>query len=244
MIEHHIDIATDDGQMATFITHPESGGPFPVVLFLIDAPGKREELHDMARRISATGYYVVLSNLYYRDVRSFTVHREDPASTEQMFDLMSNLDNRLVAQDAAAMLAHADADAVADASRVGVTGYCMSGPFALWIAAEFPEVVKSAASIHGVRLAVDAEDSPHTRAAEMKGEILVMAAEHDAYVDRAHYDRLVGAFEAAGTNAHCEWIDGAHHGFVFPNRAKFDKEAAERHWELLHSLFDRTLKKQ
>ena len=244
MIEHQTDISTDDGQMATFITHPESGGLFPVVLFLMDAPGKREELHDMARRISATGYYVMLSNLYYRDVRSFLVHREDPASTEHMFELMSNLDNRIVVVDAAAMLAHADADAVADASRVGVAGYCMSGPFALWIAAEFPDVVKSAASIHGVRLAVDAEDSPHTRVAEMKGEILVMAAEHDDYVDRAHYDRLVGAFNTAGTKAHCEWVPGAHHGFVYPNRAKFDKVAAERHWELLYSLFDRTLKNQ
>ncbi len=244
MIEHQIDISTDDGQMATFITHPESGGLFPVVLFLMDAPGKREELHDMARRISATGYYVMLSNLYYRDVRSFLVHREDPASTEHMFEPMSNLDNRIVVVDAAAMLAHADADAVADASRVGVAGYCMSGPFALWIAAEFPDVVKSAASIHGVRLAVDAEDSPHTRVAEMKGEILVMAAEHDDYVDRAHYDRLVGAFNTAGTKAHCEWVPGAHHGFVYPNRAKFDKVAAERHWELLYSLFDRTLKNQ
>ncbi|GIT48433.1 MAG: hypothetical protein Ct9H300mP14_03610 [Gammaproteobacteria bacterium] len=54
MIEHNFDISTDDGQMATFITHPEPGGPHPVVLFLIDAPGKREKLHDMARRISAT----------------------------------------------------------------------------------------------------------------------------------------------------------------------------------------------
>ena len=54
----------------------------------------------------------------------------------------------------------------------------------------------------------------------------------------------VSAFEGAGTNAHCEWIDGAHHGFVFPNRAVFDKGAAERHWELLHSMFDRTLKQQ
>ena len=82
MIEHHIDIETDDGTMATFISHPDAGGPYPVVLFLMDAPGKREELHDMARRISATGYYVMLSNLYYREVRSFTLHREDPASAD------------------------------------------------------------------------------------------------------------------------------------------------------------------
>jgi carboxymethylenebutenolidase len=57
MIEHNIDISTSDGQMATFITHPESGGPYPVVLFLIDAPGKREELHDMARRINQKQYH-------------------------------------------------------------------------------------------------------------------------------------------------------------------------------------------
>ena len=76
----------------------------------------------------------------------------------------------------------------------------------------------------------------------MVGEILVMAAEYDDYVDRAHYDRLVTALDNAGANAHCEWIEGAHHGFVFPCRSKFNKRAAERHWELLHALFDRTLK--
>ena len=148
----------------------------------------------------------------------------------------------MVARDATAMIAHAEEDVIADATRVGATGYCMSGPFALWLSAELPDVIKSAASIHGVRLAIDAEDSPHSRAAEMGGEILVMAAEYDDYVDRAHYDRLVSALDAAGTNAHCEWVEGAHHGFVFPRRTKFNKKAAERHWELLHALFDRTLK--
>ena len=148
----------------------------------------------------------------------------------------------MVTRDAKSMITYADADVVADAGRIGVTGYCMSGPFALWLSAAFPDVIKSAASIHGVRLAVDAEDSPHSRAAEMVGEILVMAAEYDDYVDRAHYDRLVAALDAAGTNAHCEWFEGAHHGFVFPCRSKFNKKAAERHWELLHALFDRTLK--
>ena len=56
MIEEHLSINTGEGEMATFIVHPESGGAQPVILFLMDAPGKREELHDMARRIAATGY--------------------------------------------------------------------------------------------------------------------------------------------------------------------------------------------
>ena len=48
MIEAELDIATSDGSMNTFITYPEEDGPHPVILFLMDAPGKREELHDMA----------------------------------------------------------------------------------------------------------------------------------------------------------------------------------------------------
>ncbi len=140
------------------------------------------------------------------------------------------------------MLTHAGADPAADATRLPTTGYCMSGPFALWVAAEFPDVVRSTATIHGVRLAVDEDDSPHKRSKEIAGEVLVMAAEHDAYVDRPHYDRLVEALDQGGVTATCEWVDGVHHGFVFPGRPVFDKPAAERHWELLMSMFDRTLK--
>ncbi|MGA0170126.1 MAG: dienelactone hydrolase family protein, partial [Pseudomonadales bacterium] len=60
MIEEHLDIPTQDGAMNSFVVYPDEGGPFPVVLFYMDAPGKREELHDMARRIATTGYFVVL----------------------------------------------------------------------------------------------------------------------------------------------------------------------------------------
>jgi dienelactone hydrolase len=55
MIEQHIDIPTADGAMNAFIVYPEENAPFPVVLFYMDAPGKREELHDMARRLASVG---------------------------------------------------------------------------------------------------------------------------------------------------------------------------------------------
>ena len=49
MIDQQIDIPTKDGKTTTFITHPERGGPFPVIIFYMDAPAIREELRDMAR---------------------------------------------------------------------------------------------------------------------------------------------------------------------------------------------------
>ena len=103
MIEREIDIATADGAMNTFITHPEEGGPFPVVIFYMDAPGKREELHDMARRIATVGYYVLLPNLYYRQVREF--HLGMPGATrERMFELMGALSNAMVCEDTRTLL--------------------------------------------------------------------------------------------------------------------------------------------
>jgi len=70
-IDDDLDIVTPDGMMNTLATHPEEGGPYPVVLFYMDAAGKREELHDMARRIGTASYYVMLPNLYHRDERDF-----------------------------------------------------------------------------------------------------------------------------------------------------------------------------
>ena len=242
MFEEHVVIETGEGSASTFIVRPETDEPHPLILFLMDAPGKREELHDMARRVAAAGYYVMLPNLYYRDVPSFTVHREDPVSTRYMAELMGNLSNAMVAADAKALIRYASEDPHADPGNVGVTGYCMSGPFAIWLAAEFPEIIKAAASIHGVLLATDADDSPHRRAGDISGELLILAAEFDNWVDRPHYDRLLEALNHGNTIFYAEWIEGTYHGFVFPQRPMYNKQASERHWELLHSLFDRNLK--
>ena len=104
-----IDIQTADGLMNTFITHPEEGGPYPAILFLMDAPGKREELHDMATRIATAGYYVMVPNLYYRRVREFTSD-STPASREIMFSHMASLSNKMVVGDCQDLLKVADSD--------------------------------------------------------------------------------------------------------------------------------------
>ena len=56
MFTNEIELKTTGGVMNTFIIHPDENGPFPIVLFLMDAPGKREELHDTASRIATCGY--------------------------------------------------------------------------------------------------------------------------------------------------------------------------------------------
>jgi carboxymethylenebutenolidase len=243
MIEQHIDIPTADGAMNSFVVHPEEGGPFPVVLFYMDAPGKREELHDMARRIAAVGYCVVLPNLYYRRSRDFRLmERTEPAMAE-MFGLMATLDARSTACDTQAMLRFVDALGAADAGRVGAVGYCMSGPFVMWAAAAFPERMRCIASIHGANMATDRPDSPHRMAPRIRCESYFACAEIDKWAPPADIAQLQSALTAAGTPHRIEWYPGAEHGFVFPQRAGiYNPAAAERHWERLFSLFERNLR--
>lgn len=242
MIEAEVPIPTADGTMSAFTTRPDEGGPFPVVFFYMDAPGKREELHDMARRIATTGYYVVLPNLYYRSTDEFVLDFETGSNRDEMFDLMFKLSNRMIVSDTQGMIDFVEGEADADASRIGCVGYCMSGPFSLAVAAAYPDRVKAAASVYGVRLAVDADDSPHHGFPDTTGEIYVAAAETDEYAPPEMIAAVEAAIESSGVNGRVEWYPGTHHGFAFPGRGSiFDKAAAERHWARLHSLFARNL---
>ena len=243
MIEHHLDIATADGAMNSFVVHPEEGGPFPVVLFYMDAPGKREELHDMARRIAAVGYFVVLPNLYYRRSRDFKLTERTESAMAHMFSLMGTLDAATTACDTQALLHFVDAQPEADGARVGAVGYCMSGPFVIWAAAAFPERFACIASIHGANMATDQPDSPHRMAAAIRCESYFACAEIDKWAPPADIRKLKAALEAAGTPHRIEWYPGVEHGFVFPLRAGiYNQPAAERHWERLFSLFGRALR--
>ncbi len=241
MLEQETDITTADGAMNTFITCPEEGGPFPIVLFLMDAPGKREELHDMARRIATAGYYVMLPNLYYRRARE-VVMDGTPESRDIMFGHMNSLRNAMVVEDCKALLGFADGDASASDGPVGCTGYCMSGPFAFAAAAQLADRIKASASFHGVRLCTDAEDSPHLDADKIQGEMYIGCAETDDWAPPEMIETLDAHMKTTGANYRIEWYPDTHHGFVFPQRqGMYHKASAERHYERLFAMFRRNL---
>ncbi len=239
MIEREVDVATRDGAMNTFIVHPEEDGPHPLVLFLMDAPGKREELHDMARRLASAGYYVMLPNLYYRRVREFRIEN---STREIMFTHMDSLTNAMVCADIAALLDGAAADKAARKGKVGCVGYCMSGPFAFAAAAAFPDTIAASASFHGVRLFTESPDSPHLDAGKIKGEMYFGCAETDVYAPTQMIADLEKFLAGTTLKFRIEWYPGTEHGFVFPLRqGKYNKAAAERHWERLLAMFNRCL---
>jgi carboxymethylenebutenolidase len=241
MIEQQLDIKTADGATTTFVVHPERGGPHPVILFFMDAPAIREELRDMARRFASSGYYVVLPNLYYRAGVMELGSLADPGMRERMMQLMGDLTIDMVMSDTEALIGWIDTQGAAAKGPMGAVGYCMSGQFSINAAARFPDRIRAAASMYGTFLVTDKADSPHVMAKQAQAELYFGCAETDRWAPMETVRALEAALRADKVKAEVELYPGVEHGFAFPQRAAYDKPAAERHWERLNALYRRNL---
>ena len=245
MIEKTLDIAAANGAIETFVCYPERDDPHPAVLFLMDAPGIREELHDMARRLATVGYYVLLPNLYYRAGRDTKygpdVLTHGSEEHQRMRAVRTKMTIPPVMDDISSLIAHADRQTEVKKGPVGVHGYCMSGPYALAAAARFPDRIAAAASFYGTWLVSDAIESPHLTLGKARGELYISCAEHDELAPLPMVEELKALFEKSGAVGELEVHPGVHHGFAFPQRWCYDKPAAERHWERLIALYRRNL---
>ena len=236
-----IALETAEGTLPVKVFAPSEADRKGGVIFYMDAPAIREELRDMARRLATSGYYVMLPNMYYRKgVMELGPLPADPESPERkrMFELMHSLTIPLVMEDTKALLAYAETQKAANTGIVGTVGYCMSGRYAVNAATHYPEV-KAAASVYGTHLATDQPDSPHLAAAKTKAELYFGCAETDVYAPMEVIEKVRAGMK--GANAEVEIYPGTHHGFAFPKRPIYDRDAAERHWERLFALWNRTL---
>ncbi len=240
MIERQIEVTTPEGEMTTFIFHPEHDGPHPVVLYLMDAPSIRPALTDMATRLATAGYYVMLPYLFYRGgpLREFGQSDEDMhARTE----LMGTITPTNIVSDARAMLAVADADPAARSGDVGAVGLCMSGGLVVSLAKAIPERVAAVASIHGAWLVRDTPDSPHLDLDTARAEVYFAWVDGDPTAPMETMPVMTEALDAAGITYTIDVITGAQHGFA-PSGPRYDRAASELHWERVHSLLRRNLR--
>ena len=242
MIESEVIVTTKHGRMPTFMAAPDRPDQSPGIIFYMDAPGIREELRNMARRIAKHGYVCLLPDMYYRlgTVR-FDIPRRDDGMSGVIRASMNSLSIPFVNDDTAAMLAWFDANDRVKPGPVGCVGHCMSGPFALCAAARFPRM-KAAAALYGVSMVTDQPDSPHLQVPQVKGELYIGFAEVDPAVGANVIPDLKAALTKAGTRHVLETVPGTHHGYCFAARADYNAVAAEDTWTKLFALWDRNLK--
>ena len=243
MIEQEVVVTTKHGKMPTFLAAPDGTDPHPGIIFYMDAPGIREELRNMARRIAKHGYVCLLPDMYYRlgTVR-FDIPRRDDGMSAVIRASMNHLTNARIIDDTAALLAHFDTLDNVTPGKIGCVGHCMSGQYITTVSARFPHRMTAAASLYGVKIVTDQPDSPHLLLDRIKGELYYAFAEHDEAVPEHVIPDLKAALAKTDVKNTIKIFPGTRHGFAFPERAVYETIAAEQTWSDMFSMWDRRLK--
>jgi carboxymethylenebutenolidase len=250
VVETNVDIKTPDGTCDAAFIYPKTGS-YPGVLIWTDAFGLRPAFRDMAKRLAAEGYSVLVPNPFYRvakapvfgDVSKFDF--QNPTDRAKLGPLMGSVNAAGAAEkDAAAYIAFLDAQKQVDARRkVGTQGYCMGGPLIVRTAAAQPNRVGAAASFHGGGLVTPNPDSPHLLAPKIKGRMYFGIAANDDMQQPDAKDKLKESFAAAKVMAEIEVYSQSQHGWCVPDmpvqngKPIYNKPDAERAWEKLLALY-------
>ncbi len=236
-----VSIETRDGVCPAYIYRPTGNGPWPAVLVFMDGLGIRPAMLEVGERLAASGYFVLLPDLYYRSGAYEPMNPRaifsDPEQRKMLMErFMSLATPANVMSDTKYFLDYIGSQRDAKKGRIGTTGYCMGGLMSLTAAGTYPDRIAAAASYHGGRLATDAPDSPHRLASKIKALVYVAGAIEDQSFPDDMKVRLEEALTGAGVDHRIETYP-AKHGWVLRDTPVYDEAAAERHWQTLLALF-------
>lgn len=217
------------------LARPE-GGPHPGVVMIHDVWGLADHTRDLAGRLAGEGFAVLAVDLYRR---KGDVEIRDPGAW------MRDLSDAEVLGDVRAAAGFLAGDASAG-RRVGVTGFCMGGMYAL-LAACTSEDLAAAAPFYGMLsydhalLAGKAGRAPLDAAAGLRCPLLAFFGEDDPYIPLDQVERLKQRLPAEPPSEVVVY-PGAGHAFMNDTRPDaYRPDAAADAWSRLVAFLRRHL---
>jgi len=246
MTKKQIEVEVADGVANGLTFVPDGDGPFPLVVFYMDAGGLRPALDGMAERLTEAGYAVLQPNLYWRagefEPFDFNTVWSDPDERTRIFTLMGSFTPEQAMAETRALIEVMSEDERVSTDRIGCVGYCLGGRMSFIAAAALADRVVAIASIHGGHIVTDKPNSPHLGAPQIKARLYFGCADNDTSCTAEHRAILDETLTAAEVDHRIELYEGARHGFAVPDFPVFDQTAADRHWQRVFELFDATLR--
>jgi carboxymethylenebutenolidase len=236
--EKDVSVKTADGKADAALFYPSGKGKWPAVLMWPDILGLRSVFREMGKRLAAQGYVVLVVNPYYRAKKAPVVEGpfdfNSKADMDKIMAFREGLSDAMVDRDSAAYVTFLDAQPQTDKrKKMGVQGFCMSGPLSFRTAAMSPDRIGAVATFHPGALVTDEPSSPHLLIPKSRASYLVLIAKNDAARMPKEKATLDAAFAAARRPAKVE-VFPANHGWTVAGSQTYDEKQAERAWaELL-----------
>jgi carboxymethylenebutenolidase len=246
VVETDVEVKTPDGTCDAALFHPPGEGHWPGAIIFTDILGLRPVFRDMGRRLAAEGYTVLVPNPFYRTRKAPVIEGafdfSKPEDRAKLGPLTAPLNRDTQIHDCGAYIAFLDRHKAVNRHRpIGVSGYCMGGPYTLVAASVAPKRVHAGGSFHGGGLVTDKPDSPHLLASKVKATFYFGVAANDDARQPDAKDKLRQAFADAHQSATIEVYAGDNHGWCVKDNPTYDPNGAERAWANLLSLYGRVL---
>jgi carboxymethylenebutenolidase len=229
-----IKIPTRDGELGGYRAMPATGGPFPVVLVVMEVFGLHEHIKDVCRRLGKLGYLAVAPDLYARQgdltklsniQEIFKIVRAKPDS-----QLMSDLD---------ATAAWAKASGKGDAAKLGVTGFCWGGR-TVWLYATHNPNLKAGVAWYGILAGQPSAELPKFPVdvvADLKAPVLGLYGGADQGIPMDVVQKMQAGLKAAGKPSEIVVYPDTPHAFNADYRPSYRKDKAEDGWKRMQAWF-------
>jgi carboxymethylenebutenolidase len=210
---------SDGATIMAYEARPSDAGQggLPVMLVCMRNQGVEPHIQDVARRWAKLGYIAAAVDLLSRDGGTTGI-----ADKAQIPALLSAADPNRHVSDFQAAAAYYAGDADADASRMGMNGFCFGGGIT-WRAAEAIETLKAAVPFYGA-------PPPLDQVPTIKAAVLGVYSADPKDFANANRDGLDSALSAAGITHQMNVYPDTHHDFYNDTGQSYNEQQALAAW--------------
>lgn len=213
-------------RVAAYLAKPQGGGPFPAMIVIQEWWGLNQHIKDVTERYAREGYVSLALDLY---------HGKVTADPNEAGKLMSALNRDEAVKDLLGALDHLKAMKEVRKDRIGVTGFCMGGSYALLLPCRTREI-RAAAPYYG-------EIPNEATLKNLACPILYIYGDQDFWITKDEVKRLEGTLKKLNKPGEVKIYPGAPHAFFNDTRKDvYRPTEAQDAWQRTLDFFAKHLK--
>jgi carboxymethylenebutenolidase len=220
---------SDKVTMRAYVAAPQTKERRPTIIVIQEWWGLTEHIKDVGRRFAAEGYVAIAPDLYSRLGYALTT---DPGEAGTLMNMLQQEDGL---KDLNATVVYLKSVPEVDATRIGVTGFCMGGSYALMLPCVNKDI-KAAVPFYGQ---VPNPDAPLQ---QLSAPVLYFYGEDDGWITKADVQRLAAGFKKYNKSGEIKTYPGAAHAFFRDtDKTVYRPEAAKDAWVRATAFFKQHL---
>ena len=235
LVAGELELPTADRPIPAYQAHPETGGPFPIVLVVQEIFGVHEHIRDVCRRLAKAGYLAIAPELF---ARQGNVSRMTDVQ-QILKDVVSRVPDAQVMSDLDATAGWAAASGRGDAASLGVTGFCWGGRITWLYCAHNPKVGAGVAWYGRLAGPTSANTPSHPLdlAPALRVPVLGLYGGADSGIPLDSVEQMRAALTRGGSGSQIIVYPDAPHAFFADYRPSYRRHAAQDGWRRMLDWF-------